>query len=825
MSQYQSLPGFVRRELKAEILRFVVVGAISTAINYALFLMLFMTGAGHLPAAAAGFLAGTLAGFHLNRSWTFGHRSRGALGPYLLVYATSMGTGLLALDWLVGTVGLHAPLANVLVIALTTCMNFAGARTLVFRTARPVSSREILDIASGRTRATASAVDALLRHKGFRLGVALKIAVILLPGSSVMAAMQPAVSAWLHDVPGAPYATHGDVFPYPALMLYGLAGPVWLAELLTDHGAGAAARLVLHAPLLAADTGIAVVLARWCRHDVGRVVWLYWLSPVMLWITYVESALDVLPVGLMFVGLYGLFRERLVLAAVAFAAALACKVPVMLALPFMYFYMRSQKLPPAHIAGFFLVVVGVAVLLNAAWLGNGAFHGAVLAGPAQLQVLDMAAVLRERDVLYLIPALYCLLLFRAASLRMYSQSVLLLFAGFTFGMIVLLLPPAAGWYLWVLPFFIYHAVRQPGSTGLLIALQLAWLVHFADVVPATEVWPVAGVSPAIVSGATFTLMQTALLINCLWLYSRGIRSVLRERLSARPILIGIGGGSGAGKSTFTEALSGIFGARNTTVVRGDDMHKWERGHEKWREYTHLDPRANHLHAEYACLRRLKDGGRISRRHYNHSNGRFDPCADIEASRVNIFEGLHPFYLARLRELYDFRIFIRPEEQLLCHWKIIRDTTQRSYTRAQILQQIEMRREDARRYIDVQADHADMVIEMRLRRPILLPGNRSERVDAYLRLTLANSFYIEPVVDELRLCPGLRIEHSYGDNDRQHLDVDGRVPAEVIEDAARRLLPELEQMGVFYPQWQGDHLGVAALVATWCIFQEIGSDRT
>ena len=41
----------------------------------------------------------------------------------------------------------------------------------------------------------------------------------------------------------------------------------------------------------------------------------------------------------------------------------------------------------------------------------------------------------------------------------------------------------------------------------------------------------------------------------------------------------------------------IFGKNFTQIIHGDDNHKWERGHEKWLEYTHLNPKANNLYKE------------------------------------------------------------------------------------------------------------------------------------------------------------------------------------------------------------------------------------
>ena len=68
------------------------------------------------------------------------------------------------------------------------------------------------------------------------------------------------------------------------------------------------------------------------------------------------------------------------------------------------------------------------------------------------------------------------------------------------------------------------------------------------------------------------------------------------------------------------------------------MHRWKRGHEKWDEFTHLDPKANLLHKEIVMLNDLKSGKRILRKTYDHDNGTFTDAAMFSPRNVTIFEG-------------------------------------------------------------------------------------------------------------------------------------------------------------------------------------------
>ena len=59
-------------------------------------------------------------------------------------------------------------------------------------------------------------------------------------------------------------------------------------------------------------------------------------------------------------------------------------------------------------------------------------------------------------------------------------------------------------------------------------------------------------------------------------------------------IIGIAGDSGAGKSTILESIQKLLIFDNYIKLETDRYHKWERGDENWKIYTHLDPCSNYL---------------------------------------------------------------------------------------------------------------------------------------------------------------------------------------------------------------------------------------
>ena len=86
---------------------------------------------------------------------------------------------------------------------------------------------------------------------------------------------------------------------------------------------------------------------------------------------------------------------------------------------------------------------------------------------------------------------------------------------------------------------------------------------------------------------------------------RGVYIPQQSKLRARPYIIGISGASGSGKSTLASNIKKVFGSRRVGIICGDDMHKWERGNERWKEFTHLNPIANELHYDLDILKQLR----------------------------------------------------------------------------------------------------------------------------------------------------------------------------------------------------------------------------
>jgi uridine kinase len=141
----------------------------------------------------------------------------------------------------------------------------------------------------------------------------------------------------------------------------------------------------------------------------------------------------------------------------------------------------------------------------------------------------------------------------------------------------------------------------------------------------------------------------------------------------------------------------------------DRYHKWERGNENYKNYTHLNPYANNLEKMSEDIYNLKIGNHIYQVDYDHSTGKFTNKEKIESKQNIIICGLHTLYIDKINNISDIKIYMDTDRDLIKEWKINRDVNERGYSMDKILNQINTRQTDYDKYISIQKNNADIII--------------------------------------------------------------------------------------------------------------------
>lgn len=666
-------------------------------------------------------------------------------------------------------------------------------------------------------------VHPIFKSRLFLAILAIKIASSFLFGSDIIVkGFLPFVDYFVSSGFADPYQHFVDMgmakaFPYPTIMLIAVAAPYAILKLLFSGTPNNPflGLFALRVTILVADIFIFYVLIRWLKTREEKVLNYYWASPILFYINYFHGQLDVIPIAALFVSLVLMFRGKLLLSAIAIGAAIAAKTSILLALPLTALYVWKNKSSLKETFTYLLTSCAAYILLILPFIYSQGFVKMVFGASEQFRLFDLAINLGFQNIVLLAaPAAYLFMLFNVASYEKLNKDAFIMSMALTFTVVVILVPPSPGWYYWAIPFLTYFFVKQEKvPTVSFWAINIFYLGYFlfnqnSDMFQSLQfvapnllafetpyhIVERMGIDALLISNLLFTALSASLLMTALWTYKAGVKSNLEYRPKDKPTIIGIGGDSGAGKTTIADLLTKIFGSNNALVVNGDDMHKWARGDENWKVFTHLNPGANKLHQELQQAIALTDGNRVSRVMYDHNTGKFTEPKEMDPGKMVIFEGLHPFFLKRMRDIYDVKIYINPQEELKLHWKILRDSTKRGYTKAQILEQLKKRQKDREKFIDPQKQFADIIVSHSLADAINEIGSAKSNPKMFLKLVLDNSIDIDPLMRVLSNYKTITVRHSHEtDLSTQTLEFEGTITESELEKALHSLVPNFEEI--------------------------------
>ncbi|TVS00278.1 MAG: phosphoribulokinase [Rhodospirillales bacterium] len=177
----------------------------------------------------------------------------------------------------------------------------------------------------------------------------------------------------------------------------------------------------------------------------------------------------------------------------------------------------------------------------------------------------------------------------------------------------------------------------------------------------------------------------------------------------RPVIIGLVGDSGAGKTTMAAGLADALGRERTLVICTDDYHRQSRVERARLGVTPHDPAHNYMDILEQHLDLLRSGEPVLKPVYNHRGGVLDPPEYVVPKPFIILEGLLGYSTARLRDAYDIKLYLEPRESLRTRWKFQRDITLGAYTVEQVMAALERLNADSRRFVIPQRSYADMVV--------------------------------------------------------------------------------------------------------------------
>ena len=204
-------------------------------------------------------------------------------------------------------------------------------------------------------------------------------------------------------------------------------------------------------------------------------------------------------------------------------------------------------------------------------------------------------------------------------------------------------------------------------------------------------------------------------------------------MKEKPIVIGVAGGSGSGKSSVSQGILEYFPNESILVLCQDNYYK-DQAHLSFDErletnYDHPLAFENDLYI--AHIQSLMEGQAVQVPIYDFAAyTRSDQVQLAQPCRVLILEGILIFDEPAIRDLCDIKIYVDTEDDIRLARRIKRDVIQRGRTFESVLKQYEeVVKPMHHQFIEPSKRYAD----------IILPEGGQNQVAIDLLVTKVNTF--------------------------------------------------------------------------------------
>lgn len=182
---------------------------------------------------------------------------------------------------------------------------------------------------------------------------------------------------------------------------------------------------------------------------------------------------------------------------------------------------------------------------------------------------------------------------------------------------------------------------------------------------------------------------------------------------SRPILLGITGGSGSGKTTVVQKIFSSLPKENILIIEQDSYYKDQSnltyGERVKANYDHPLSFDNDLLIEH--LKMLINGETIQKPIYDYEvHNRKKETITVEPKDIIIFEGILILEDERIRDLLDIKIFVDTADDIRIIRRIMRDIKERGRTLESVIDQyLKTVRPAHMQFIEPSKKYADIII--------------------------------------------------------------------------------------------------------------------
>jgi hypothetical protein len=304
--------------------------------------------------------------------------------------------------------------------------------------------------------------------------------------------------------------------------------------------------------LLGADILLLILLLQQFENRWRGLMIHYWLSPLVLLITYWHGQTDLIPIVLFMASIVLLKKNKLMLSGMILAASVAAKHSMLITIPFIIIYSWFKRNNIKDVYRFVLYFLLVFLLFEGLFLFDHGFQQMVLSNREAEKVFWLAISMGDVLKIYILPLVYLLLVYSTWRLRRINFELLLATLGVAFSVLILLTPAPPGWFLWLTPILALHYSRGNGNAVLLGSLfSLAFVMYHSIYSMGAQIAFFDNLSLSIniinLSDMPYiqSLLNTAIIglvmVITLQIFRDGIKGSDYYHLGKKPLVIGISG--------------------------------------------------------------------------------------------------------------------------------------------------------------------------------------------------------------------------------------------------------------------------------------------
>ncbi|MDZ5470888.1 uridine kinase (plasmid) [Bacillus sp. 31A1R] len=184
-------------------------------------------------------------------------------------------------------------------------------------------------------------------------------------------------------------------------------------------------------------------------------------------------------------------------------------------------------------------------------------------------------------------------------------------------------------------------------------------------------------------------------------------------MNRKPVVIGVAGGSGSGKTSVTKSIYDYFKGHSILMLEQDYYYK-DQTHLPFEErlktnYDHPLAFDNDLLIEH--IKMLQSYQSIEKPVYDYAvHNRSDQVIHVEPKDVIILEGILVLEDERLRNLMDIKVFVDTDADIRIIRRLFRDIKERGRTMESVIEQyVSVVRPMHNQFIEPTKRYADVII--------------------------------------------------------------------------------------------------------------------